>query len=167
MRPMMKAFIRDRDLLAGLSADLALHHDKAACLVVLRFQMGVFFPSRVQVGLNPSGCRWSAGVIPCVDLDDKDGGLPVDGHGIVLEPAETDEHIAGLGPGRFEIPVALVKGFDSGLPTSLTWISPLQKYEMREPARGAAPAARQTRGMTIEPRPSENAHHGGCPSGLL
>ena len=26
--------------------------------------------------------------------------------GIVLEPAEADEHVAGLGPGRFEVPVA-------------------------------------------------------------
>ena len=40
-----------------------------------------------------------------VHLDDEDRGLPLDAYRIVLESAEADEHVAGLGPGRLEVPV--------------------------------------------------------------
>ena len=52
VRPGMIGRIGDRDLFARLAAHFPLHHDETACGRVLRFQIGVFWPSRVHVGLK-------------------------------------------------------------------------------------------------------------------
>ena len=112
----MKTLIGDRDFFAGLAADLALHHDETARRRVLpvpdRRVLTVASPRRIEIRVRAVAQLVKPGA---VHVDDEDRRLPLEHIGIVLEPAEADQHVAGLRPGRLEVPVARRHGLSLGL----------------------------------------------------
>jgi len=73
----------------------------------LRFHKGVFFPvacpGGIEIGVGAVGERMKTRT---VHVDDVDGRDPLADVGVVFQPAKEHEHVAGLGPGRLEVPMA-------------------------------------------------------------
>ena len=161
--PRVIALVRERDLFAGLAADLPLHHDEPARRRILpvpdRRVLAVAGPRRIEIRMRAVAQRVKSGA---VHVDDEDRGLPFEHIGIVLESAEADEHVAGLGPGRLEVPVARRHGFSLGLADLVDM--DLAVAVVRDPGgagraglAGAGEPRRERR-----PHPSGGRHRYGC-----
>ena len=151
----MKALIGEGDLFSGLAAHLALHHEKTARLVVLPIPDG-----RIEAVPGPGGIEVGVGAVAelvkprTVGMDDEDRALPFDGDGIVLGLRKQTSMLPVLDQDGLKSMWPVVSGFPSGRPTSLTWISPLQKHEICEPPRACLAATGQQRRPAAAPMPA-------------